>query len=136
MKRKYETHTMQRKQNHSDKNATRKKRKLTPRKVFKGQHCEYIDLSILKTVGCNIGMKLVVQGSKRNGKKIRRQFLNLDDKMVIAFLEQGKKITDCGTSSLKDVTSQVKCKVINDAALIKLNDRQGTPAPASPSLPP
>merc|ERR1712121_452009 len=65
-------------------------RKVQTRKVFKGQHCDYIDLCGLKTKsasGCDKGMKFVVKGTRSNGKKVRRQFLNLDDKMVIAFLE-------------------------------------------------
>merc|ERR1712180_387657 len=52
------------------------------RKVFKGQHCDYIDLCGLKTKsanGCDSGMKFVVKGQryKDQGKdiKIRRQFL-------------------------------------------------------------
>ena len=53
------------------------------------------------------------QGSKNNGKPVRKQFLILDGKTVLAFLEQGRKIMDCanGTYNLKDVTNKVSCKV-------------------------
>merc|ERR1712013_145890 len=122
----------------TDANNDKSSRKVQTRKVFKGQHCDYIDLCGLKTKsasGCDKGMKFVVKGTRTNGKKVRRQFLNLDDKMIIAFLEQGKKIMDCtnGTNTLKDVTNQVTCKAIPKAAMIKLDEKQAattsTPTP-------
>merc|ERR1719244_176743 len=111
------------------------------RKVFKGQHCDYIDLRGLKTKsasGCDSGMKFVIKGSRRNGKKIRRQFLNLDDRMVIAFLETGKKIMDCtnGRNTLKDVTNKVTCKAIKGAEKINLEEKQNTTAPSPVPSPP
>merc|ERR1711962_1608283 len=115
------------------------------RKVFKGQHCDYIDLCGLKTKsanGCDSGMKFVVKGQryKDQGKdiKIRRQFLNLDDKMVIAFLETGKKIMDCtnGTNRLRDVTNNVTCKAIKGAEQIKIDEKQNTSAPSPVPSPP
>merc|ERR1719233_719693 len=115
-----------------------KTRKLQTRKVFKGQHCEYIDLCGLKTKsasGCDSGMKFVVKGSRSNGKKVRRQFLNLDDRMIIAFLEQGKKIMDCtnGSNILKDVTNNVNCKAIKGAEKIHLEEKQNTTVPSPPT---
>ena len=44
--------------------AREKMRKLNSRKVFKGMHCDYIDLSELKTKtanGCDSGMKFVIK---------------------------------------------------------------------------
>merc|ERR1712013_769572 len=113
----------------TDANNDKSSRKVQTRKVFKGQHCDYIDLCGLKTKsasGCDKGMKFVVKGTRTNGKKVRRQFLNLDDKMIIAFLEQGKKIMDCtnGNNTLKDVTNQVTCKAIREAEQIKLDEKQ------------
>merc|ERR1711915_328977 len=82
------------------------------RKPYKGSHCQYIDLCALDTKaskGCKDGEKFVVKGA-RNGKiKTRRQFLILQGKKIIAFLENGKKITDC-KGNLTDVTNRVTCK--------------------------
>merc|ERR1712212_1037435 len=126
--------------NNDPKTVLQKTRKLQTRNVFKGKHCDYIDLCGLKTKsanGCDSGMKFVVKGTRSGGKKIRRQFLNLDDKMIIAFLEQGKKIMDCtnGSNTLKDVTNQVNCKAIKGAAQIKLEEKQNTSAPSPAPAP-
>merc|ERR1712212_138804 len=126
--------------NNDPKTVLQKTRKVQTRNVFKGKHCDYIDLCGLKTKsanGCDSGMKFVVKGTRSGGKKIRRQFLNLDDKMIIAFLEQGKKIMDCtnGSNTLKDVTNQVNCKAIKGAAQIKLEEKQNTSAPSPAPAP-
>merc|ERR1711970_704369 len=127
--------------NNEPKTDLQKTRKGLTRKPYKGQHCEYIDLCGLKTKsanGCDSGMKFVVKGSRTNGIKVRRQFLNLDDKMIIVFLEQGKKIMDCtnGSNTLKDVTNQVTCKAITGAEEIKLVEKQNTTSPSPAPAPP
>merc|ERR1711970_1064606 len=127
--------------NNEPKTVLQKTRKGLTRKPYKGQHCEYIDLCGLKTKsanGCDSGMKFVVKGSRTNGIKVRRQFLNLDDKMIIVFLEQGKKIMDCtnGSNTLKDVTNQVTCKAITGAEEIKLVEKQNTTSPSPAPAPP
>merc|ERR1711970_534082 len=127
--------------NNEPKTVLQKTRKGLTRKPYKGQHCEYIDLCGLKTKsanGCDRGMKFVVKGSRTNGIKVRRQFLNLDDKMIIVFLEQGKKIMDCtnGSNTLQDVTNQVTCTAITGAEEIKLVEKQNTTSPSPAPAPP
>merc|ERR1711970_500632 len=127
--------------NNEPKTVLQETRKGLTRKPYKGQHCEHIDLCGLKTKsanGCDSGMKFVVKGSRTNGIKVRRQFLNLDDKMIIVFLEQGKKIMDCtnGSNTLKDVTNQVTCKAITGAEEIKLVEKQNTTSPSPAPAPP
>merc|ERR1711970_1248510 len=127
--------------NNEPKTVLHKTRKGLTRKPYKGQHCEYIDLCGLKTKsanGCDSGMKFVVKGSRTNGIKVRRQFLNPDDKMIIVFLEQGKKIMDCtnGSNTLQDVTNQVTCTAITGAEEIKLVEKQNTTSPSPAPAPP
>ena len=53
----------------------------------------------------------------RGKVKTRRQFLILDGKKIIAFLENGKKITDC-MGNLTDVTDKVTCKVSEEITIV------------------
>jgi len=54
----------------------------------------------------------------------------VDGSKIIAFLKNGKKITDCG-SNMTDVTSKVSCKTVNGASEIKLSRQNVTTVPAS-----
>merc|ERR1712142_19637 len=96
------------------------------RKPLIGFHCQYVDLCMIERMsesGCNSGRKFVIKAPKGT----RRQFLMLDGSKVIAFLEKGKKITDCG-GNLTDVTTKVTCKSIPGADLVKLQRQNETTA--------
>merc|ERR1719228_2113519 len=89
-----------------------------------GYHCEYVDLCMIDRMsktGCDMGQKFVIKTKKGT----RRQFLMIDGAKVIAFLDKGKKITDCA-GNLTDVTSNVKCKTIPGAIDVKLQRQNGT----------
>jgi len=104
------------------------------RKVLKGSHCEYIDLCEIDRMaasGCNSGQKFVIKGNKG----VRRQFLMVDNKKIVAFLGRKKKIVDCA-ANLTDVTSRVSCKTIDgagDIKLVKQNSTNTTPAAPTPA---
>merc|ERR1712106_1266070 len=103
-----------------------------PRAVLKGVHCQYIDQCALDTKsanGCDDGDKFVVKGA-RGKVKTRRQFLILDGKKIIAFLENGKKITDC-KGNMTDVTDKVTCKAVTGAAQMKIEKQDDTATPTS-----
>ena len=51
----------------------------------------------------------------RTVPKTRRQNLILNGKKIIAFLQNGKKVTDC-KGNMTDVTSKVSCKVEHNQA--------------------
>merc|ERR1712013_930977 len=94
-----------------------------------GYHCEYVDLCLIdrmSTTGCGTGQKFVIKTKKGT----RRQFLMIDGAKVIAFLDAGKKITDCG-GNLTDVTSNVKCKTVPGAIDVKLQRQNVTTAAAA-----
>merc|ERR1712025_273480 len=85
-------------------------------RVLTGDDCEYVQLcDAINNMGCGDGSKLKIKPA--NGT--RRQFLILNNKTVAAFLEDGKKFTQC--SNYTEVTSQVECKVIQGAADIDLS---------------
>merc|ERR1711874_802228 len=109
-----------------------KEMRISGRKVLKGTHCQFVDLCVIDRMsesGCNMGQKFVIKSVKGT----RRQFLMIDGSKIIAFLEKGKKITDCG-GNLTDVTSKVSCKTIPGAAAVKLSRQNGTTA-AAPAAP-
>ena len=90
------------------------------RKVLTGFHCQFIDIcEINKKSFCTNGQKFVFRGSKKGKKKVRRQFLILSGKKIVAFLENGKKITDC-KGKLVDITRSVSCKTIPEAEEISI----------------
>ena len=120
----------------------RKSTKQTPNKGVRkrlannliGYHCEYVDLCLIdrmSTTGCGTGQKFVIKvvfcflysiiqiPIFQTKKGTRRQFLMIDGAKVIAFLDAGKKITDCG-GNLTDVTSNVKCKVNYNTGYIQI----------------
>merc|ERR1712013_799307 len=115
----------------------RKSTKQTPNKGVRkrvannliGYHCEYVDLCLIdrmSTTGCGTGQKFVIKTKKGT----RRQFLMIHGAKVIAFLDAGKKITDCG-GNLTDVTSNVKCKTVPGAIDVKLQRQNVTTAAAA-----
>merc|ERR1711874_284420 len=109
-----------------------KETRISGRKALKGTHCQFVDLCVIDRMsesGCNMGQKFVIKSVRGT----RRQFLMVDGSKIIAFLEKGKKITDCG-GNLTDVTSKVSCKTIPGAAAVKLSRQNGTTA-AAPAAP-
>ena len=90
------------------------------RKVLTGFHCQFIDIcEINRKSSCTNGQKFVFRGSKKGKTKVRRQFLILSGKKIVAFLENGKKITDC-KGKLVDITRSVSCKTIPKAEEISI----------------
>jgi len=85
-------------------------------RVLTGNDCEYVQLcDVINNMGCDDGSKLQIKPANNT----RRQFLILNSKIVAAFLEDGKKFTQC--SAYTEVTSEADCKVIQGAADIDLN---------------
>ena len=75
-------------------------------RVFQGGDCEYIKISaITANSGCESGNKFVIK--QKTG--VRKQFLILDGEPILAFINRGKKFTQC--SSYTEVTTSVTCKV-------------------------
>ena len=100
-----------------------KKIENTERAVLKGDSCEYIEMAKIMSVdGCETGEDEIIEkvdkskllaGNKfvigRASKTIRRQYLIVDGKTILAFVSSGTKFTAC--SSTKDITSSISCKV-------------------------
>ena len=85
-----------------------KRRERVTGRVFKGGDCEYIKISgITANSGCDSGNKFVIK--QQSG--VRKQFLILDGEPILAFINRGKKFTQC--TSYTEVTSSVTCKVKN-----------------------
>ena len=83
-----------------------KRRERVTGRVFKGGDCEYIKISgITANSGCDSGNKFVIK--QQSG--VRKQFLILDGEPILAFINRGKKFTQC--TSYTEVTSSVTCKV-------------------------
>merc|ERR1711874_227807 len=84
-------------------------------KVFSGNHCQWIDLNMVRDVGTNCvdGTKFVVKQPKRT----RKQFLSIGGKVIIAFVKNGNKFTDC--ESFEDVTKELTCKAIDGEGVRK-----------------
>ena len=59
----------------------------------------------------------------KQAKGTRKQFLILEGKSIIAFVEQGMKFTDCET--YVDISSEVKCKEVLDLDDVDLNAPSG-----------
>jgi len=123
------------KRNNANQSLTKKaktSKKSLSRAVTKGVNCDFIDMLALP---CQDGEKFVFKGS-RGPPKVRRQFLVLSSRKIVAFLELGKKITNCVT--LNNITGQVTCKAIPGAATIDLITKQTggavTPTTNSTSL--
>jgi hypothetical protein len=103
---------------------------------LKGDSCEYIDLAKIMSVdGCETGeddliKKLVgkselLAGKKfvigRASKKIRRQYLIVEGKTILAFVSSGTKFTAC--SSTKDITTSISCKVRKIVCFLSLTNQ-------------
>ena len=83
-----------------------KRRERVTGRVFKGGDCEYIKISgITANSGCDSGNKFVIK--QQTG--VRKQFLILDGEPILAFINRGKKFTQC--TSYTEVTTSVTCKV-------------------------
>ena len=91
--------------------------------VVRGNDCEFIQLeSITSNTGCSSGTKFVLKVKIivtsqnistiffQGASKIRKQFLIVDDKVILAFVARMKKFPTC--ESFTDITTSVSCKVV------------------------
>ena len=93
-----------------------KRRERMTGRVFQGGDCEYIKISgITANSGCDSGNKFVIK--QKTG--VRKQFLILDGEPILAFINRGKKFTQC--TSYTEVTTSVTCKVRKLSAIIVLH---------------
>jgi len=85
-------------------------------KRVKGSPCQWLDLDRVREEGsdCVDGAKFVV--SKDKG--VRRQYLYMEGRSVLAFVKNGEKFADC--LNYTDVTADVKCKVLAGVASVPL----------------
>merc|ERR1712243_475165 len=80
-------------------------------RALTGTDCQYVRLyTILTNTGCISGTKFVLKPSRAPGSEVRRQFVILNNEVILAFVKKGKKITEC--DSYTDVTSQITCKEV------------------------
>ena len=95
-----------------------KRRERMTGRVFKGGDCEYIKISgITANSGCASGNKFVIK--QQTG--VRKQFIILDNEPILAFINRGKKFTQC--TSYTEVTTSVTCKVrkLREIIVIRTN---------------
>merc|ERR1739838_198689 len=96
---------------------------------LKGDSCEYIDLAKITGVdGCETGKKFVIG---RASKKIRRQYLIVEEKTILAFVSSGTKFTAC--NSTKDITSSISCKTVINLDSFSLSSNSSSSASNSSS---
>lgn len=83
--------------------------------AYHGKHCEYVRLSWLHAnSGCDNGDKFVL----KTMKGIRKQFLIMNNEVILAFLTNGIKFPQC--RKYTDVTSKVKCKAVTGLSHVNL----------------
>ena len=86
---------------------------------MKGSPCHWIDLDRVQEQGsgCVDGAKFVVSKDKGVSElcrclypppEVRRQYLYMEGRSVLAFVKNGEKFADC--LNYTDVTADVKCK--------------------------
>ena len=89
-----------------------------------GSSCQWVDLARVHQEGngCTDGTKFVLK--PKSGVRVdqhfdgdvlfqvRKQFLFVDGKTIVAFVTKGLKFADC--SSISEVTARVQCKVRED----------------------
>ena len=102
------------------------------RAILKASPCQWIDLEKVREEGngCVDGSKFVVSKErgvsnqfdlqcrinvnqvnfKYDAVKVRRQYLFVDGRAVLAFVTNGEKFAQC--ANFTDITADVKCKVI------------------------
>jgi len=80
-----------------------------------GTGCQYVNLLEILSKGndCSNGKKFVLKG-----QNARRQFLIVEDKVILAYVNIGTKFTAC--TSFEDVTSGVNCKVVDGLSNVNL----------------
>ena len=113
--------------------------------VVRGNDCEFIQLeSITSNTGCSSGTKFVLKVKTivesrinlitfffQGASKIRKQFLIMDDKVILAFVARMKKFPTC--ESFKDITASVECKVVAGLDSVDLSTAsKGYPYPSGP----
>lgn len=86
------------------------------RGILKASPCQWIDLEKVREEGsgCVDGAKFVV--SKDRG--VRRQYLFVDGRTVLAFVTNGEKFAQC--PNYTDITADVKCKVMEGVENVEL----------------
>merc|ERR1719341_3173909 len=91
-------------------------RKAGRRAILKASPCQWIDLERVREEGngCVDGSKFVV--SKERG--VRRQYLFVDGRTVLAFVTNGDKFAQC--ANFTDITADVKCKVMEGVENVEL----------------
>jgi len=91
-------------------------RKAGGRAILKASPCQWIDLEKVREEGsgCVDGSKFVV--SKERG--VRRQYLFVDGRTVLAFVTNGEKFAEC--ANYTDITADVKCKVMEGVENVEL----------------
>jgi len=101
----------------------RSRRKEVRPNVYHGEACDWIDLNKVNTdgvssyvagVGCGSGFKFVV----KPGTGVRRQFLFVEGKTILAFVGRRNKFADC--SRYTEVTSQVECRAVANLGSVTL----------------
>merc|ERR1740128_1100816 len=117
----------QRKQGKQNKNRNLKQKlggnnRKSGRAVLKGDSCEYVELAeVINLDGCGTGKKFVIG---RKSKSIRRQYLIVEGKSILAFVSNGTKFTSCSTT--KNVTSSVTCKTIANLSDFSLSSNSSS----------
>jgi len=86
------------------------------RAILKASPCQWIDLEKVREEGngCVDGSKFVV--SKERG--VRRQYLFVDGRALLAFVTNGEKFAQC--ANYTDITGDVKCKVMEGVENVEL----------------
>jgi len=96
---------------------SRSARKEVPQgRIYNGGECEWIDLNKVNSdgVGCGSGFKFVVKPQRG----IRRQFLFVEGKTILAFVRRGNKFAGCDRYT--EVTSQVDCRAVANLGSVTL----------------
>jgi len=105
---------------------------------LKGGNCEYISVcDIVSNSQCSDGQKFVIR--KANGT--RKQFLIIQDQLVLGFIRKGKKFSSC--VGYTDITEDVSCKHVSGLDDVSLDaadesssqtiETTNTPSNLSPS---
>jgi hypothetical protein len=70
---------------------------------------------IPSNTGCTNGNKFVLKGNTG----VRKQFLIMTDKALLAFVTKGAKFTAC--TAFTDITTDVKCKEVTGLSSVDLS---------------
>jgi len=97
-------------------NSVKNRRRPGMRSILKASSCNWIDLEKVREEGsgCVDGSKFVL--SKDRG--VRRQYLFVDGRTVLAFVKNGEKFAQC--ANYTDITADVKCKAMDGVENVEL----------------